>query len=132
MEIPEEGAAAPEAAERRLRWRCRRGMKELDVLLERYGTRRLPHAPPAERQAFARLLAQGWTDTLRKLQPEGPLWTFWDYERNRWPLDKGMRLDHLLLSPAVCDRLAGGGVDRWVRGEDNASDHAPAWIVLDR
>jgi exodeoxyribonuclease-3 len=87
---------------------------------------------PQSRQAFARLLAQGWTDALRKLQPEGPLWTFWDYERNRWPLDKGMRLDHLLLSPTVADQLVRGGVDRWVRGQDNASDHAPAWIVLDR
>src|SRR6266567_6040598 len=63
---------------------------------------------PPSRQAYARLLAQGWTDALRKLQPEGPLWTFWDYERNRWPLDKGMRLDHFLLSPAVCDRLVHG------------------------
>ena len=87
---------------------------------------------PQSRQAYARLLAQGWTDALRKLQPEGPLWTFWDYERNRWPLDKGMRLDHFLLSPTGCDRLVRGGVDRWVRGEENASDHAPAWIVLDR
>ena len=69
---------------------------------------------------------------LRRLQPEEPLWTFWDYERNPWPLDKGMRLDHCLLSPTVCDRLVDGGVDRWVRGEENASDHAPAWIVLDR
>jgi exodeoxyribonuclease III len=87
---------------------------------------------PQSRQAYARLLAQGWTDALRKLQPEGPLWTFWDYERNRWALDKGMRLDHFLLSRAVCDQLVHGGVDRWVRGEENASDHAPAWIVLDR
>ncbi len=85
---------------------------------------------PQSRQAYARLLAQGWTDALRKLQPEGPLWTFWDYERNRWALDKGMRLDHFLLAPAVRDRLLDGGVDRWARGEENASDHAPAWIVL--
>jgi exodeoxyribonuclease-3 len=87
---------------------------------------------PQSRRAYARLLAQGWTDALRKLQPEGPLWTFWDYKRERWALDKGMRLDHLLLSPIVHDQLIGGGVDRWVRGEENASDHAPAWIVLDR
>ena len=87
---------------------------------------------PQSRQAYARLLGQGWTDALRKLQPDGPLWTFWDYKRNRWPLDKGMRLDHFLLSPAVSDRLLHGGVDRWVRGEENASDHAPAWIVLDQ
>jgi exodeoxyribonuclease-3 len=87
---------------------------------------------PQSRHAFARLLGQGWTDALRKLQPAGPVWTFWDYERNRWPLGKGMRLDHLLLSPAVCDQLVDGGVDRWVRGEEDASDHAPAWVVLDR
>ncbi len=86
---------------------------------------------PASRQAFARLLAQGWTDALRTLQPEGPLWTFWDYKRDRWPADKGMRLDHFLLSPPIAGRLLAGGVDRWVRGEENASDHAPAWIELD-
>jgi exodeoxyribonuclease-3 len=86
---------------------------------------------PASRQAFARLLAQGWTDALRTLQPEGPLWTFWDYKRERWPADKGMRLDHILLSPGISDRLVDGGVDRWVRGEENASDHAPAWITLE-
>jgi exodeoxyribonuclease-3 len=86
---------------------------------------------PESRQAFTRLLSQGWTDALRKLHPEGPLWTFWDYERDRWPANKGMRLDHFLLSPVLRDRLVDGGVDQWVRGEDNASDHAPAWIVLD-
>ncbi len=86
---------------------------------------------PASRAAYMRLLEQGWTDALRKRQPDGPLWTFWDYERNRWALDKGMRLDHLLLSPAISNRLVNAGVDRWVRGEDNASDHAPAWIELD-
>jgi exodeoxyribonuclease-3 len=85
---------------------------------------------PESRAAFARLLAQGWTDALRTLYPHVPLWTFWDYERGRWPADKGMRLDHLLLSPTLRDRLVDGGVDRWTRGEANASDHAPAWIVL--
>ena len=85
---------------------------------------------PESRQAFARLLAQGWTDAMRKLHPEGPLWTFWDYKRERWPKDKGMRLDHFLLSPEISARLVEGGVDRWVRGEVNASDHAPVWIVL--
>jgi exodeoxyribonuclease III len=86
---------------------------------------------PESRQAFARLLAQGWTDALRRLHPDGPLWTFWDYKRERWLADKGMRLDHFLLSPEMSERLVDGGVDRWVRGEENASDHAPAWIVLD-
>jgi exodeoxyribonuclease III len=87
---------------------------------------------PQSRQAFAQMLAQGWTDALRRLHPDGPLWTFWDYKRERWLADKGMRLDHLLLSPEISERLMNGGVDRWVRGEENASDHAPAWIALDR
>jgi len=86
---------------------------------------------PQSRQAFARLLSQGWADALRRLYPDGPLWTFWDYERDRWAANKGMRLDHLLLSPTMSERLVEAGVDRDVRGEDNASDHAPAWIVLD-
>jgi exodeoxyribonuclease-3 len=86
---------------------------------------------PDSRRAFARLLAQGWTDGLRKLYPTGPLWTFWDYKRDRWPADKGMRLDHILLSPAMSERLRSGGIDRWVRGEENASDHAPAWVAFD-
>jgi len=86
---------------------------------------------PESRKAFARLLAQGWTDALRKLYPQGPLWTFWDYEYERWLKDKGMRLDHLLLSPSISSRLQDGGVDRWVRGETNASDHAPVWIKVD-
>jgi exodeoxyribonuclease III len=86
---------------------------------------------PESRQAFARLLAQGWTDALRRLQPDGPLWTFWDYKFERWPRDKGMRLDHFLLSPKLSDRIVDGGVDRWARGQVNASDHAPTWIMLD-
>jgi exodeoxyribonuclease III len=86
---------------------------------------------PESRQAFARLLAQGWTDALRKLHPDGPLWTFWDYKFERWQKDKGMRLDHFLLSPNLSDRLVDGGVDRWARGQINASDHAPTWITLD-
>jgi exodeoxyribonuclease III len=86
---------------------------------------------PESREAFAWLLEQGWTDALRKLYPAGPLWTFWDYEYQRWQKDKGMRLDHLLLSPTISNRLLDGGVDRWVRDEINASDHAPAWISLD-
>jgi exodeoxyribonuclease-3 len=64
------------------------------------------------------------------VRPEGPLWTFWGYLRNRWPTDKGMRLDHLLLSPDLATELIDSGVDRWVRGEEGASDHAPAWIEL--
>jgi exodeoxyribonuclease-3 len=86
---------------------------------------------PESRQAFARLLAQGWTDAMRKLHPDGPLWTFWDYKFERWQKDKGMRLDHFLLSPNLSVRLVDGCVDRWARGQENASDHAPTWIMLD-
>jgi exodeoxyribonuclease-3 len=85
---------------------------------------------PESRAAYARLLDQGWTDALRAVHPEGPLWTFWSYLRMRWPKDKGLRLDHLLLSPDLAERLADAGVDRWVRGQNEASDHAPAWISL--
>jgi len=85
---------------------------------------------PKSRAAFASLIAQGWLDAIRKLHPEQPMYTFWDYKRNRWPRDAGLRLDHLLLSPALAPRLAKAGVDRAVRGEPEASDHAPAWIVL--
>ena len=60
------------------------------------------------------------------------MFTFWDYKRNRWPRDAGLRLDHLLLSPALAPRLIKAGVDRKVRGEEGASDHAPAWIVCSR
>ena len=86
---------------------------------------------PQSREAFQRLLDQGWLDALRAIHPTGPLWTFWDYKRQRWPADKGLRLDHLLLSPALAETLVDAGVDRWVRGEPGASDHAPAWITLD-
>lgn len=88
-------------------------------------------AQPESRRAFARLVNQGWTDAMRRLQPEGPLWTFWDYKRDRWQKDKGMRLDHVLLSREMSERIVDGGVDRWVRGEENASDHAPEWVTLD-
>jgi exodeoxyribonuclease-3 len=85
---------------------------------------------PRARAAFERLVAQGWTDALRALHPAAPMFTFWHYMRDRWARDAGMRLDHLLLSPLVAGRLAAAGVDRAVRGEDNASDHAPAWLEL--
>lgn len=85
---------------------------------------------PASREAYARLLGQGWTDGIRAVFPEGPVYTFWDYRRMRWERNGGMRLDHLLLSPEAAGRLEGAGVDRWVRGKENASDHAPVWIEL--
>jgi exodeoxyribonuclease III len=85
---------------------------------------------PKSRAAFSSLIAQGWLDAIRALHPDQPMYTFWDYKRKRWPRDAGLRLDHLLLSPALAPRLVKAGVDRAIRGEDGASDHAPAWIVL--
>jgi len=85
---------------------------------------------PKSRAAFTALVDQGWCDAIRTLHPDAPIFTFWDYKRNRWPRDAGLRLDHLLLSPMVAARLKKAGVDRDIRGEDGASDHAPAWVVL--
>ena len=85
---------------------------------------------PQPRAAFARLLAQGWTDALRAVHPTAPMYTFWATLRQAWPRDAGMRIDHLLLSPVVAARLEDAGVDREVRGRPGASDHAPAWVRL--
>jgi len=85
---------------------------------------------PKSRAAFAQLMGQGWCDAIRTLHPSKSIYTFWDYKRNRWPRDAGLRLDHLLLSPALAPRLVKAGVDRGERAEEGASDHAPAWIVL--
>ena len=85
---------------------------------------------PKSRAAFKSLVAQGWTDAIRHLHPTEHIFTFWDYKRNRWPRDAGLRLDHLLVSAVLAPRLTKAGVDRMVRGEEGASDHAPAWIVL--
>ncbi|WP_185982635.1 exodeoxyribonuclease III [Aureimonas mangrovi] len=85
---------------------------------------------PEPRSAFRSLTDAGWTDAIRKLHPAEPMFSFWDYKRQRWPQGKGLRLDHLLLSPQIVPRLMAGGVDRDVRGEEGASDHAPVWIEL--
>ena len=85
---------------------------------------------PESRAAFAKLLAQGWVDAVRTLHPDAPMYTFWHYLRRRWERDAGLRLDHLLISPSLAGRLRSAGVDRDVRGEPGASDHAPAWVVL--
>ena len=87
---------------------------------------------PDSRSAFQRLMQAGWIDTLRTLNPDEPMYTFWSYKRDRWRRDAGLRLDHLLLSPALTPRLRAAGVDREVRDQPQASDHAPAWIVLDQ
>jgi exodeoxyribonuclease-3 len=85
---------------------------------------------PEPRAQFQRLLDQGWVDAVRVMHPDKPMYTFWDYMRNRWQRDAGLRLDHLLLNRQAAKRLVKAGVDRETRGRENASDHAPAWIVL--
>ena len=87
---------------------------------------------PESRAAYQRLLDQGWTDAIRERFPnDPPPWTFWQYFRQAWERDAGLRIDHLLLNPAAAERLSDAGVDREVRGREKASDHAPAWIELD-
>jgi len=85
---------------------------------------------PEVRGAFARLVDRGWTDALRQLNPGERIYTFWDYFRNAYQRDAGLRIDHLLLSPKLAGQLVGAGVDRMVRGWEKASDHAPTWIEI--
>ena len=82
------------------------------------------------RAAFARLMEQGWTDAIRKLHPDAQIYTFWDYFRNAYARDAGLRIDHLLLNPAAAARLVSADVERNVRGWEKASDHAPTGVQL--
>jgi exodeoxyribonuclease-3 len=86
---------------------------------------------PETREAFHRLIGQGWTDSLRSLHPGEKIFTFWDYFRDAYGRDAGLRIDHLLLSPSLKPKLKAAGVDRDVRGREKPSDHAPTWIELD-
>jgi len=86
---------------------------------------------PQSRERYRQLLSQGWTDALRHRHPEAPIYTFWDYFRRHWERDSGLRIDHLLLNRTLAPRLVDAGVDRWVRGLEKASDHAPTWITLE-
>lgn len=85
---------------------------------------------PETRAAFNKLLAQGWTDAVRKLHPDEVIYTFWDYFRNAYSRNAGLRIDHFLLSPQLVSRLTACGVDKHVRGYEKTSDHAPVWIEL--
>lgn len=86
---------------------------------------------PETRAAFHRLVAQGWTDSLRTMHPGETIYTFWDYFRNAYGRNAGLRIDHLLLSPSLAGYLRAADVDRDVRGREKPSDHAPTWIELD-
>ncbi|MCD0489889.1 exodeoxyribonuclease III [Pedobacter sp. MC2016-14] len=85
---------------------------------------------PEVRAAFHNLIAQGWTDALRKLKPNETIYTFWDYFRNAYGRNAGLRIDHFLLNPKMKDLLVAAGVDKDVRGWEKSSDHAPVWITL--
>ncbi len=86
---------------------------------------------PETRARYRRLLWLGLTDAIRVMHPAGPVWTFWDYQAGAWPRDRGLRIDHALLSPTLADRLAAASPDRDVRGEDQPSDHVPVVITLE-
>jgi exodeoxyribonuclease-3 len=85
---------------------------------------------PETRQAFKTLVDQGWTDAIRKLYPTEKIYTFYDYFRNAYGRDAGLRIDHFLLDPQLDKRLVAAGVDKHVRGWEKTSDHAPVWIEL--
>jgi exodeoxyribonuclease-3 len=85
---------------------------------------------PEARERYRRLLSQGWLDSLRTTHEGERIYTFWDYFRNHWERNAGLRIDHLLLSPSLAPRLRAAGVDTWTRGQPGASDHAPTWVKL--
>ena len=85
---------------------------------------------PETREAYRRLLAQGWTDSLRHLHPDETIYTFWDYMRGAFSRNAGLRIDHLLLSPELAPRLKAAGVDRDIRAMEKTSDHAPTWVEV--
>ncbi|WP_370190258.1 exodeoxyribonuclease III [Qipengyuania sp.] len=85
---------------------------------------------PESRDAYRRLLDDGWTDAIDTLNPRGGVWTYWDYQAGAWQRDHGFRIDHVLLSPELADRMVAAGVDKEYRGREKASDHAPVWVEL--
>ena len=85
---------------------------------------------PETRDAYQRLLSQGWVDALRARHPDERIYTFWDYFRDHWKRDAGLRIDHLLLNEEISSRLVEANVDRWVRDRPKPSDHAPTWVEL--
>jgi exodeoxyribonuclease-3 len=86
---------------------------------------------PETRDCYRRLLEQGWTDAIRARFPDQRIYTFWDYFRQHWKTNSGLRIDHLLLNAALAPRMVDAGVDTWVRDQPGASDHAPAWVQLE-
>lgn len=86
---------------------------------------------PESRSRFRGLAARGWMDAIRSRHPDTDCYTYWDYQAGAWPKNWGLRIDHLMLSPAAADRMRNAGIDREVRGAERASDHVPVWVELD-
>ena len=85
---------------------------------------------PESRDAYKRFLADGWTDAIDTLNPRGGVWTYWDYQAGAWQRDHGFRIDHVLLSPELADRMTAAGVDKDYRGREKSSDHTPVWVEI--
>ena len=68
---------------------------------------------------------------MRALQPTGPVYTFWDYQAGAWQRDRGLRIDHALLSPTLAERLVSAVPDRAERGEEQPSDHVPVTFTVE-
>lgn len=85
---------------------------------------------PESKQAYKKLVDSGWTDAIRAQYPGERIYTFWDYKRNAYGRDAGLRLDHFLLNDHLKDRLKEAGIDKDVRGWEHSSDHAPAWVKI--
>jgi len=85
---------------------------------------------PEVKEAFKILIDQGWTDAIRTLYPTQVIYTFYDYFRNAYGRNAGLRIDHFLLSPQLSPRLIAGGVNKDVRGWEKTSDHVPVWIEV--
>ncbi|WEK45479.1 MAG: exodeoxyribonuclease III [Candidatus Andeanibacterium colombiense] len=85
---------------------------------------------PETRDAYFRILNDGWTDAIDTLNPRGGVWTYWDFQAGAWQRDQGFRIDHLLLSPECADRMVAAGVDKEYRGREKSSDHTPVWVEL--
>lgn len=83
------------------------------------------------REAYRKLLAQGWTDGIRAFSPTGKRFTFWDYQAGAWQKNNGIRIDHLLLSPQAADRTRAVGIDKDTRDWEKPSDHVPVWLEID-
>jgi exodeoxyribonuclease-3 len=86
---------------------------------------------PESREAFHNLMSQGWTDAIRTLYPDEKIYTFWDYFRDAYGRNAGLRIDHFLMNPKMAKKFKDAGVDKHVRGWEKTSDHAPVWIVIE-